>query len=336
MSTPALNPRPSAASTHAPDLRVAPGRAYRVGQGEPARHRQGVHRREVDRDDGYALFHARGGDTHGRISYLSTKRLLGGKVAANGAGREGRRRHGRHPRRRRRHRAGLRSEAGAEVVVCARRPPEVPVARDRVRAAGRPRRRRRPDACAAVCPGWTSSSTTRAAAPTVRSIEADAERHARVVELNLARSADHLPRRARPPPARQGIDRHDRQRQRQPPLARHRRLRRRQGGPGEPRPLDGRGVGARHPGQHPRRGHGPHRAVPPPLRRPGRHRRRLAHRPARPPRRAVRHGRRRGVPRLRRAAYISGASLLVHGGGERPAFLDAATAGRAPADDKES
>lgn len=27
-----------------------------------------------------------------------------------------------------------------------------------------------------------------------------------------------------------------------------------------------------------------------------------------------------------RAAYISGASLLVHGGGERPAFLDAATA----------
>ncbi|MFF2994029.1 SDR family oxidoreductase [Streptomyces sp. NPDC057950] len=29
------------------------------------------------------------------------------------------------------------------------------------------------------------------------------------------------------------------------------------------------------------------------------------------------------------AAYISGASLLVHGGGERPAFLDAATANRA-------
>lgn len=28
----------------------------------------------------------------------------------------------------------------------------------------------------------------------------------------------------------------------------------------------------------------------------------------------------------RRAAYVSGASLLVHGGGERPAFLDAATA----------
>jgi NAD(P)-dependent dehydrogenase (short-subunit alcohol dehydrogenase family) len=26
-----------------------------------------------------------------------------------------------------------------------------------------------------------------------------------------------------------------------------------------------------------------------------------------------------------RAAYISGASLLLHGGGERPAFLDAAT-----------
>lgn len=26
-----------------------------------------------------------------------------------------------------------------------------------------------------------------------------------------------------------------------------------------------------------------------------------------------------------RAAYVSGASLLVHGGGERPAFLDAAT-----------
>ncbi|MFJ6567134.1 SDR family oxidoreductase [Streptomyces sp. NPDC091292] len=30
-----------------------------------------------------------------------------------------------------------------------------------------------------------------------------------------------------------------------------------------------------------------------------------------------------------RAAYISGASLLVHGGGERPAFLDAATVNRA-------
>jgi NAD(P)-dependent dehydrogenase (short-subunit alcohol dehydrogenase family) len=28
------------------------------------------------------------------------------------------------------------------------------------------------------------------------------------------------------------------------------------------------------------------------------------------------------------AAYISGASLLVHGGGERPAFLDAATTHR--------
>lgn len=29
-----------------------------------------------------------------------------------------------------------------------------------------------------------------------------------------------------------------------------------------------------------------------------------------------------------RAAYISGASLLLHGGGERPAFLDAATVNR--------
>ncbi|KOG54618.1 hypothetical protein ADK38_43930 [Streptomyces varsoviensis] len=29
------------------------------------------------------------------------------------------------------------------------------------------------------------------------------------------------------------------------------------------------------------------------------------------------------------AAYVTGASLLVHGGGERPAFLDAATANRA-------
>ncbi|MEU0893999.1 SDR family oxidoreductase [Streptomyces massasporeus] len=34
------------------------------------------------------------------------------------------------------------------------------------------------------------------------------------------------------------------------------------------------------------------------------------------------------------AAYISGASLLVHGGGERPAFLDAATAGRTSAADE--
>ncbi|MFH9588311.1 SDR family oxidoreductase [Streptomyces luteogriseus] len=36
------------------------------------------------------------------------------------------------------------------------------------------------------------------------------------------------------------------------------------------------------------------------------------------------------------AAYISGASLLVHGGGERPVFLDAATAGRTSAADKEN
>ena len=36
------------------------------------------------------------------------------------------------------------------------------------------------------------------------------------------------------------------------------------------------------------------------------------------------------------AAYISGASLLVHGGGERPAFLDAATAGHTSAADEES
>ncbi|MGW1891930.1 SDR family oxidoreductase [Streptomyces sp. NPDC002004] len=33
-----------------------------------------------------------------------------------------------------------------------------------------------------------------------------------------------------------------------------------------------------------------------------------------------------------RAAYISGASLLVHGGGERPAFLDAATVNTSAAD----
>lgn len=32
-----------------------------------------------------------------------------------------------------------------------------------------------------------------------------------------------------------------------------------------------------------------------------------------------------------RAAYVSGASLLLHGGGERPAFLTAATANRPPA-----
>ncbi|MFJ8589969.1 SDR family oxidoreductase [Streptomyces sp. NPDC093598] len=36
------------------------------------------------------------------------------------------------------------------------------------------------------------------------------------------------------------------------------------------------------------------------------------------------------------AAYISGASLAVHGGGERPAFLDAATAAHTPATDEES
>ncbi|MFJ9828361.1 SDR family oxidoreductase [Streptomyces sp. NPDC101160] len=36
-----------------------------------------------------------------------------------------------------------------------------------------------------------------------------------------------------------------------------------------------------------------------------------------------------------RAAYVSGASLLVHGGGERPAFLDAATVNK-PTAEKES
>ncbi|MEU6377960.1 SDR family oxidoreductase [Streptomyces sp. NPDC046909] len=36
------------------------------------------------------------------------------------------------------------------------------------------------------------------------------------------------------------------------------------------------------------------------------------------------------------AAYITGASLLVHGGGERPAFLDAATADRETTTNKES
>ncbi|MCY0931058.1 SDR family oxidoreductase [Streptomyces sp. H27-H1] len=35
-----------------------------------------------------------------------------------------------------------------------------------------------------------------------------------------------------------------------------------------------------------------------------------------------------------RAGYVSGASLLVHGGGERPAFLDAATANKADGPDK--
>ena len=62
------------------------------------------------------------------------------------------------------------------------------------------------------------------------------------------------------------------------------------------------------------------------LRGRGRHRGRLPHRPARPARRARRTSARRpsSSPRTR-AAYISGASLLVHGGGERPAFLDAAT-----------
>ncbi|MER7156758.1 SDR family oxidoreductase, partial [Streptomyces lydicus] len=32
-----------------------------------------------------------------------------------------------------------------------------------------------------------------------------------------------------------------------------------------------------------------------------------------------------------RAAYLTGASLLVHGGGERPAFLAAATVNRSTA-----
>ena len=58
MSTPALKPRPSAASTTHRIAGVAAGRAHGVGQVVPALHGKGVDRREVDRDDGDALLGA--------------------------------------------------------------------------------------------------------------------------------------------------------------------------------------------------------------------------------------------------------------------------------------
>ncbi|CAL2062651.1 protein of unknown function [Streptomyces murinus] len=62
---------------HAADLGVAARRAHGLGQRGPAGHRERVDRREVDGDHGNPFFRGRTGDTHGRISYLSTKHLLG-------------------------------------------------------------------------------------------------------------------------------------------------------------------------------------------------------------------------------------------------------------------
>ncbi len=66
---------------HTAGAGVAAGRADRVGQVEPVLYGQGVDRRPVDGDQRDAVLGAGhgdgGGDTHGRISYLSTKRLLG-------------------------------------------------------------------------------------------------------------------------------------------------------------------------------------------------------------------------------------------------------------------
>ena len=120
-----------------------------------------------------------GGDTHERIRYLSTKRLLGVKVAAPGAQREGEKGMAAHrPVGRvavvtggtRGVGAGIARAllaAGADVVVCARRPPDHPLA-----AAGRKARFRALDVrdaaaaadffarCVTPTADWTSWSTT--------------------------------------------------------------------------------------------------------------------------------------------------------------------------------
>ena len=75
------------------------------------------------------------------------------------------------------------------------------------------------------------------------------------------------------------------------------------------------------------RGPDPHRAGPPLLRRRGGHRRGRRDRSARTHGPPVRHRATRASSSRRRSRPTSaGANLLVHGGGERPAYLDAATA----------
>ncbi|MHC3468692.1 SDR family oxidoreductase [Streptomyces sp. 7R007] len=76
------------------------------------------------------------------------------------------------------------TEAGARVVVCARRPPDVPL--DGVEF--RPLDLRDPDAVRAFFTGWDRLDVlvnNAGGTPYRRLTEADAERHARVVELNL-------------------------------------------------------------------------------------------------------------------------------------------------------
>ena len=95
----------------------------------------------------------------------------------------------------------------------------------------------------------------------------------------------------------------------------------------EPHPDARRGLRAQGSGQRGQRGADPHRAVAPPLRRRGR-----ASPPSGPPCRSAAWARRTtsrtpaSSSPLRSPAYVSGANLLVHGGGERPAYLDAADA----------
>ena len=125
-------------------------------------------------------------------------------------------------------------------------------------------------------------------------------------------------------PAGRRVDHHDRQRQRHPAVARHRRLRRGQGRPAQPGHQPGRGVGAEGAGQL--RGAGPRGD-----RVAGRGT--TAARPASPrwprPCRCAGWRRRRTWPAPAcswprpLASYVSGAALLLHGGGERPAFLAA-------------
>ncbi|CAM5474058.1 hypothetical protein SRIMM317S_06905 [Streptomyces rimosus subsp. rimosus] len=78
---PRVEPAPGGGEHHAAGSGVAAGRPYRVGEVEPPLYGQGVDRRPVDGDERDAVPGTGqcdgGGDTHGRISYLSTKRLLG-------------------------------------------------------------------------------------------------------------------------------------------------------------------------------------------------------------------------------------------------------------------
>ena len=124
---------------------------------------------------------------------------------------------------------------------------------------------------------------------------------------------------------RRRCDRQRLQRLGDPPVARHRGVRRGEGRASTASPAAGRRVGAEGARELPRRRAGADRAERPALRR---RRRRRARSPR--PCRWVGWRRRATSATLRvflaspLAAYVTGATLAVHGGGEAPAFLTAA------------